>query len=133
MEFVTVEGEKKIMYTPYIYAEIKPISIGYIIKTNKGYKTVLDKKGYKKEGDTLMRDPNRIDPFMTELADIWKNNCPDWRFSQLIENVFGSMDYVPWMLEEPKMLEEFHNYFDDNKTKNKQTRKRGRGYKHENN
>lgn len=135
MELVTVDGEPKIMYTPYIYAEVRSFSIGYIIKDHKGYRTILNNKGYEKEGDVLMRDPDRIEPFMQELGKIWRDNVPDWRFSQLIENVFGSMNYVPWMLEEPRMLEEFHNYFEENgsgrvlaKTKGPQTRKRGRRY-----
>lgn len=133
MELVTVDGELKMMYTPYIYAEVRTFSKGFIIKDKKGYKTIFNKK-YEKEGDILMRDPNRIQPFMTELGKIWQENCPDWRFSQLIENVFGSMDYVPWMLEEPRMLEEFHKYFEENgsgrlvRTRGPQTRKPGRRY-----
>lgn len=39
-----------------------------------------------------MRDPKRIELFCTELAEIWEKNCPDWRFGQLISNVFGVMD-----------------------------------------
>ena len=62
-----------------------------------------------------MRDPNRIKPFMEDIATIWLNCCPDWRFSQLIENVFGEMDFIPWMLEEDRMLEEFEKYFKLNK------------------
>lgn len=36
-----------------------------------------------------MRDPNRIDKFCAELAELWKNNCSDWRFGQLVTNVYG--------------------------------------------
>jgi hypothetical protein len=35
-----------------------------------------------------MRDPNRIDRICNELAKLWKQN-PDWRFGQLIENLYG--------------------------------------------
>lgn len=138
MEFITIDGDPKpkVMYTPYIYSTITPISIGYIIEDPKGYKVTYtpDKKrkprGYEKEGDVLVRDPNRIQPFMEELGKIWKDNVPDWRFSQLIENVFGEMDYVPWMLEEHRMLEEFHKYFEEKhesgRIKGPQTRKPGR-------
>lgn len=35
-----------------------------------------------------MRDPNRIDEFCGELARIW-HGVPDWRFGQLISNVFN--------------------------------------------
>lgn len=91
MELVTVDGHPKVMYTPYIYSKVTPISIGYIIKDPGGYKTVYNKKGYEKDGDVLMRDPERIEPFMQEIGKLWKENCPDWRFGQLIENVFGGM------------------------------------------
>jgi hypothetical protein len=30
-----------------------------------------------------MRDPNRIQKFCNQLADIWRT-VPDWRFSQMI-------------------------------------------------
>ena len=33
-----------------------------------------------------MRDVNRIVPFMETLAQIWKDNLPDWRFGQLMYN-----------------------------------------------
>ena len=91
MDLVTVDGQPKIMCTPYIYSKIIPISISYVIKDPGGYKTVYNKNGYKKDGDILMRDPERIEPFMTEIGKLWKENCPDWRFGQLIENVFGEM------------------------------------------
>ena len=58
-----------------------------------------------------MRDPNRIKPFMEDITTIWLNCCPDWRFGQILENVFGEMDYVPFMLEEDRMIEEFEKYF----------------------
>lgn len=37
-----------------------------------------------------MRDPNRIYKFCNELAEIWHDNCPDWRFGQFISNVMGA-------------------------------------------
>lgn len=33
-----------------------------------------------------MRDPNRIEPMMNELADIWKKHFPDLRFCQWMMN-----------------------------------------------
>ena len=132
MEFVNIDNEltPRVMYKPYIYSTITPISIGYICKTPKGYKTFITPGAYEKGDDVLVRDPNRIEPFMQELGKIWKENVPDWRFSQLIENVFGEMKYVPWMLEEDRMLEEFHNYFEEHngsgrirRTTNEKTRK----------
>ncbi|MBR3740850.1 MAG: hypothetical protein IKN04_10385 [Clostridia bacterium] len=36
-----------------------------------------------------MRDPNRIQDFCNQLADLWRT-VPDWRFGQLISNVLGA-------------------------------------------
>ena len=36
-----------------------------------------------------MRDPNRIQKFCNELADLWRI-VPDWRFGQFISNVLGA-------------------------------------------
>ena len=33
-----------------------------------------------------MRDPNRIKPFCTELAELW-SNWPDLRFGQIMSNI----------------------------------------------
>ena len=63
-----------------------------------------------------MRNPDRIDDFCKELAQIWKSNVPDWRFGQLICNVFGSMGVDPFFPEEDKMIKIFEDYF--NRSKN---------------
>ena len=36
-----------------------------------------------------MRDPNRIQTFCNELANLWRK-VPDWRFGQFISNVLGA-------------------------------------------
>lgn len=61
-----------------------------------------------------MRDKKRISKFCNELADIWEKNCPDWRFGQLICNVFGEMacERDPFFPEEKEMIEYFKKYFD---------------------
>lgn len=62
-----------------------------------------------------MRDIRRIRKFCNELADIWEENCPDWRFGQLICNVFGQMAAEgrrdPFFPEEDEMIKYFRNYF----------------------
>ena len=58
-----------------------------------------------------MRDIDRIDKFCNELAEIWKNNCPDWRFGQFMVNVLNSLPIDPFFPEEDKMLEYFKNFF----------------------
>lgn len=67
-----------------------------------------------------MRNPDRIDPFLQKLGAIWKKNAPDWRFGQLVENVFSESKYMTFYMEENRMLTEFNNYFN----KGKKTRRR---------
>lgn len=59
-----------------------------------------------------MRDPNRIDDFCKELAKVWKENCPDWRFSQFIINIFGAFEADPWYWEEDRVLKEIKKFFE---------------------
>jgi hypothetical protein len=63
-----------------------------------------------------MRKPDRIEPFTTEIAEIWRRNFPDWRFGQFISNVFGwirSKHGDIFFFEEDKMLEYFKEYTRD--------------------
>lgn len=55
-----------------------------------------------------MRNPERIDVFCTELARIWKNNRPDWRFGQFIMNV---LDRDPFYLEEGDFIKRIRDFF----------------------
>lgn len=58
-----------------------------------------------------MRKPERIDKFCNELAAIWKEKVPDWRFGQLIVNVLNSLPRDPFFYEEDEMIEVFRKYF----------------------
>lgn len=60
-----------------------------------------------------MRDVKRIKKFCDELATVWENNCPDWRFGQMICNVFGemAMERDPFFPEEDEMIKFFKDYF----------------------
>ena len=61
-----------------------------------------------------MRDIKRIRKFCNELSDIWEENTVDWRFGQLICNVFGQMAAEgrdPFFPEEDEMIKYFRNYF----------------------
>lgn len=114
MEFINIEGEigPRIIYEPFVYSNIVECSNHFtIFCPNSEIKIINKDKLYGKEIEPKMRDPKRIDPFLHDIGLIWKNCCPDWRFGQLIENVFGEMDYVPFMLEEHRMTEEFCKYF----------------------
>lgn len=54
-----------------------------------------------------MRNPERIKEFCNELAEIWEANVPQWRFGQLICNVFGTLNEDPFFLEEDRLMESF--------------------------
>ena len=61
-----------------------------------------------------MRDPKRIKKFCDELAEIWENECPDWRFTQLILNVFRANnmnDAVAFYTEDSRMMEDIKSFF----------------------
>ena len=59
-----------------------------------------------------MRDPKRIRKFCNQLADIWENQCPDWRFGQLVENVYRANSIsIPFYVEDEEMMEHFKRTF----------------------
>ena len=62
-----------------------------------------------------MRDKKRIKKFCDELATIWENKCPDYRFGQMICNIFGDMVASerrdPFFPEEDEMISYIKNYF----------------------
>lgn len=62
-------------------------------------------------GGEMARDKKRIRIFLNEIAELWENECPDWRFGQLIINVFSEFNKDPFFYEEDEMLEEFKKYF----------------------
>lgn len=61
-----------------------------------------------------MRNPERIKEFCNELAEIWETNVPQWRFGQLICNVFGALNEDPFFPEEDRMIKIFKDYFSKN-------------------
>lgn len=65
-----------------------------------------------------MRDPNRIDEFCATLAEMW-HKVPDWRFGQLICNIFGDAFNQrladPFYIEDEVMIREMKNYFNKEK------------------
>lgn len=60
-----------------------------------------------------MRDINRIDKFCQRLAKVWKK-VPDWRFGQLITNVFGTLENDAFFPEDDEMIETFERFFTNN-------------------
>lgn len=58
-----------------------------------------------------MRDHNRIEPFLSEIANMW-HKVPDWRFGQLICNIpFGC---GPFYIEDDEFLECMRKLFEAN-------------------
>lgn len=49
-----------------------------------------------------MRDPNRIEPFLADIAKLW-HKVPDWRFGQLIRNIPFKRDL--FYMEEDEFLD----------------------------
>lgn len=60
-----------------------------------------------------MRDINRIDEFCQRLAKVWKK-VPNWRFGQLITNVFRTLENDPFFPEDDEMIETFERFFTNN-------------------
>lgn len=64
-----------------------------------------------------MREPSRIYMFSNKLALLWATQAPDWRFGQLVENVFNAIrsnGKDPFYLEENEMLSYFEKYLEAN-------------------
>lgn len=60
-----------------------------------------------------MRDPDRIQAFCNELAELWRK-VPDWRFGQLLCNVIGAEfpGQDIFFPEDNVMMNHFRHYFE---------------------
>lgn len=59
-----------------------------------------------------MRDPNRIYPTTSAIADAWAN-LPDWRFGQLMYNFKASMEQEGrdiFFMEEDEFVQRLREY-----------------------
>ena len=56
-----------------------------------------------------MRNPNRLYNFYEELNRIHITYVPDWRFGQMMYNIFGNEDI--FYLEEDNVLKRVKKYF----------------------
>lgn len=59
-----------------------------------------------------MRNPNRIYPLCIEIAVLWANKCPDWRFGQLICNFQAWKKSDCFYLEDDNFLKELKTYLE---------------------
>lgn len=59
-----------------------------------------------------MRDPNRIEPIITEIENFWKEN-PDLRLGQIIANCLraydGRLNCDPFYIEDDQLLKGLNN------------------------
>ena len=64
-----------------------------------------------------MRNIGRISPFMQEVAQIWQDTFPDWRFGQFITNfenwVRRTKRIDLFYVEESEYLEYLNEYADE--------------------
>ena len=58
-----------------------------------------------------MRDPKRIQEFCNRLAEIWSEQCPDWRFGQLFINMCRTLEIDPFYVEEDELMDHIERYF----------------------
>lgn len=58
-----------------------------------------------------MRDPNRLYNFYDELYSMHRTYVPDWRFGQMMYNIFGTTDI--FYLEEDEVLKKVKEYFEE--------------------
>lgn len=56
------------------------------------------------KGEILMRDPNRIDPLLRSIKEIW-SKYPDLRLLQLLTNVTYSEKCDQFYVEDDRLLE----------------------------
>lgn len=58
-----------------------------------------------------MRNVDRIYPFCCRLAELWAQYCPDWRFTQLIDNIRCYYQSDLFYVEDERALELIEDYF----------------------
>ena len=61
----------------------------------------------------MSRNPNRLYFFYDELRRIHMTYVPDWRFGQMMSNIFGTHDI--FYLEEDEILKQIKQYFGEEK------------------
>ena len=57
-----------------------------------------------------MRDVNRLDPLYEYLKQVHKQNFPDWRFWQFIENFERWYGIDPFYMEDDKVIEKMEKF-----------------------
>lgn len=73
----------------------------------------------------IIRNPERIDEFTTELNRVWKKYFLDWRFGQFMMNFLGFVQSKknrdPFFPEESEMLTYLKEYCGEKEEANEQS------------
>lgn len=59
-----------------------------------------------------MRNTGRIFPLCNEIAIMWADVCPDWRFTQLMNNFFSWMGSDCFYVEDDRFLQKFKEFME---------------------
>lgn len=60
-----------------------------------------------------MRDISRIYKICNEIAPLWQEKCPDWRFMQLLNNFMAWLGSDGFYLEDDKFIEYFKKFMEE--------------------
>ena len=65
-----------------------------------------------------MRDPDRIYEFTCHLTQLWEKYCPNWRFAQLMSNLYSYYKSDLFYNEEKQFMEKLECYIYNEVAKN---------------
>ena len=60
-----------------------------------------------------MRNSDRIYSTLLEMASLWANTIPDWRFMQVVANFQSWLGSDGFYLEDDQFLEKFKKYINE--------------------
>ena len=64
-----------------------------------------------------MRDPNRIYNICFQIAKVWHDNVPDWRFTQLFVNLMSYMQSDCFYMEDEDFIMKLEEFLKEIKEK----------------
>ena len=59
-----------------------------------------------------MRNPARIYKICVEIAQLWAEKCPDWRFCQLMDNFFSYKRSDCFYVEDEDFIAELKKFLE---------------------
>ena len=64
-----------------------------------------------------MRDPNRIYNICFQIAKVWHDNVPDWRFTQLLVNFMSRMQSDCFYMKDEDFIMKLEEFLKEIKEK----------------